>query len=298
MTEITVFSAPKPFTDPHINLIQRNAIRSWKQIEKAEILLIGQEEGLSGAAEELGVRHLAGAAKNRHGTPLISSIFELAREASTSQLLIYVNADIILFPELLGTVRDVASQVDPFLAVGHRWDLEVQETIDFSLGWRERLLEEVANRGRQQRAFAIDYFIFPRTIFTQIPDFAVGRAGWDNWMIYHAREKGWPVVDLTSAVKAVHQNHDYGHLPGGQIHLNLEESAENIELGGGIQNSYSILDADREYRHGTITRPRASMIRLLRKLELLIRPSKPGGKRWYLSRKIRKLWVRLEQGRL
>ena len=26
---LTLFTAPKPFTNPHIALIQRNAIRSW-----------------------------------------------------------------------------------------------------------------------------------------------------------------------------------------------------------------------------------------------------------------------------
>ena len=30
-----------------------------------------------------------------------------------------------------------------------------------------------------------------------MPDFAIGRAGWDNWMIYHARQQGWPVIDGT-----------------------------------------------------------------------------------------------------
>ena len=29
MSFLTIFTAPKPFTDPHINLIQRNALRSW-----------------------------------------------------------------------------------------------------------------------------------------------------------------------------------------------------------------------------------------------------------------------------
>ena len=29
---ITIFTAPKPFTDPHIDLIQRNAIRSWRDL--------------------------------------------------------------------------------------------------------------------------------------------------------------------------------------------------------------------------------------------------------------------------
>ena len=47
MSTITIFSTPKSFSDPHINMIQRNAIRSWKQLgDVVEVLLIGDEPGL------------------------------------------------------------------------------------------------------------------------------------------------------------------------------------------------------------------------------------------------------------
>ena len=46
MPLITLFTAPKPFTNPHIALIQRNALRSWQALgTEVEVLLIGQEEG-------------------------------------------------------------------------------------------------------------------------------------------------------------------------------------------------------------------------------------------------------------
>jgi len=32
MPLITLFSAPKPFTNPHIALIQRNALASWRAL--------------------------------------------------------------------------------------------------------------------------------------------------------------------------------------------------------------------------------------------------------------------------
>ena len=44
---ITVFSTPKPFTNPHIAIIQSNAIKSWMHLgQEAEALLIGEEEGV------------------------------------------------------------------------------------------------------------------------------------------------------------------------------------------------------------------------------------------------------------
>ena len=96
---LTIFTAPKPFTNPHIDLIQRNAIRSWVALgPEVEVLLIGEEEGLAEAARELGVRHLPQVQRNDQGTPLIPSIFNLARQETDKPYLAYVNADVILLP--------------------------------------------------------------------------------------------------------------------------------------------------------------------------------------------------------
>ena len=60
MAHLTLFSAPKPFTDAHIDIIQRNAIESWVRLPDVQVLLLGQETGLEGAARELGATHLPG----------------------------------------------------------------------------------------------------------------------------------------------------------------------------------------------------------------------------------------------
>ena len=44
MTLLTIFTAPKPFTDPHIDLIQRNALRSWLALEDVEVFVVGDED--------------------------------------------------------------------------------------------------------------------------------------------------------------------------------------------------------------------------------------------------------------
>ena len=78
MTLLTIFSAPKPFTDPHIAIIQRNAIGSWMRLPETEVFLVGEESGMAETAREFGVRHLPNVARNPEGTPLVSSIFSLA----------------------------------------------------------------------------------------------------------------------------------------------------------------------------------------------------------------------------
>ena len=253
MSRMTIFTAPKPFTHPHIDLIQRNAIRSWLQLgPEVQVIVIGEEDGLAEAAAELGVLHLPQVARNARGTPLVSSIFELARQASDSPLLTYVNADILLFPDLLQVTQQVQQQAAHFLLVGQRWDLALTQPIDFSAGWQERLLEQVRTSGRLHPRGGSDYFVFPRACFETIPDFAIGRAGWDNWMIFEARQRGWKVVDTSSAITIVHQDHDYAHLPQGQAHYRLPETAENVRLAGGERAIFNLLDADYQLVDGQL----------------------------------------------
>jgi hypothetical protein len=253
MVELTIFTAPKPFTNPHIALIQRNAIRSWVALgPQVEVILIGEEAGLAEAAAELGVRHLPDVERNANGTPLVSSMFDMARRASKSPLLACVNADIVLMPDIIEGAQKALRQAGAYLLVGQRWDLEVREPLDFLPGWPERLRERAQREGRMHRASGSDYFIFPRDCFADMPAFAIGRAGWDNWMIYAGRSRGWPVIDGSPDIMIVHQNHDYSHLPGGQPHYKLPETFENIRLAGGNRAIFELSDSSHSLRDGRL----------------------------------------------
>jgi hypothetical protein len=253
MTKLTIFSAPKAFTDPNIARIQLNAIASWKQMgSDVEVILIGEEEGLKQAANDLGVIHLPDVRRNRLGTPLVSSIFELARAHNQSPLLMYVNADILLFPEFLSQSEQLTAQKDRFLLVGQRWDLQVDHLLEYSLGWDQKLRKECFANGQLHPRGGSDYFLFPRACFSAVPDFAIGRAGWDNWMIYHARRSNWSVVDGSRTVQIIHQNHDYGHLPNGQPHYRLPESQENVTLAGGLRTIFTLEDCEYTYEKGIL----------------------------------------------
>ena len=251
---ITIFSAPKPFTNPHIAAIQRNAVRSWLALgEAVEVLLLGDEEGLPQAADELGVRLIQEVRRNAKGTPLVSSLFELARQHSSSPLLAYVNADILLLPDFVNSAQALQATAKPFLAVGQRWDLEVTGVLDFGEGWVAELRQKIQASGSLHPPAGSDYFLYPRDCFPWMPDFAIGRAGWDNWMIYQARRQGWPVVDATADIQIAHQNHDYSHLPGGQPHYKLPETGDNIRLAGGrMMTRFTLLDRNRRLAGGRL----------------------------------------------
>ena len=273
MPLITFFSAPKPFTNPHIAMIQRNAIRSWTLLPDAEVILLGEESGLAEAARELSVRHLPNVKRNPNGTPLISSMFDLARKNSHSDLLCIINADMLLMSDFVEAARRSRLQRDRFVLLSQRWDLDVKEPLEFSEGWEDRLRSTVHSQGTLHRPAGSDFFLFPQSTFHEIPPFTIGRAGWDNWMIYQARKEKWAVIDCTPSVMIVHQNHDYSHLPGGKPHYEHPDTNENIRLAGGEANiRYTILDATHQLTaDGKLVRPKMSYLRFMRGVELLLR---------------------------
>ena len=296
MPLLTIFSAPKPFTDPHIDVIQRNAIQSWLHLgSQVEVLLVGDEPGMAQVAAEYGLRQLTSVRRSEQGTPVVSSIFDLARQASQSPLLAYVNADIIFLPDLVSGTRLVTEHAAQFLLVGQRWDLDLNQLYAFLDGWEQSLRWEVQQRGQLHAPAGSDYFVFPRQLFQDMPDFAIGRAGWDNWMIYHARQQKWPVIDGTPSMMVIHQNHDYSHLPGGKPHYEHSESQKNQALAGGSAHLYMVLDSDMQLRGGRLQPPQMTFIRAIRRAEVQLTPPDGSrkGLRWSLARQMRRLRRRL-----
>lgn len=272
MSLLTLFSSPKPFTDPKVALIQKNAIGSWVRLPDIQVLLMGDEEGISRVASESGATHVPHVTTNAAGTPLISSMVHRAREHGDSRLLCIVNADMILMADFVEVARRALALGKSFVLLSRRWDLDVDAAMDFSTGWEERLRTGVRLHGQLHRPAGSDFFLFPRACYVDLPDFAVGRAGWDNWMICNARQHNWRVIDATASVMIVHQNHDYAHLPGGKPHYSAPETDENIRLAGGEPAiRYTILDATHCLVDGKLVRPRPSYLRFMRRIELLLR---------------------------
>ena len=230
---LTLFALPKPFRG-HIDVIQRNAIRSWVELNPApEILLFGDDEGTAEIAREFGLRHIPSIRRNEFGTPLMGDLFQQAQSAAAHDTLCYVNSDIILLSDFPQAVERVARFREQFLMVGRRLDLDLAEPLRFDAnGWEASLRSRALSQGTMNIARSIDYFVFPRSLYPPLPEMAIGRFWWDNWLIWKAHALGAAVVDATAVVLAIHQNHTYAHYSGGrEAMLAGEEAARNCRLG-------------------------------------------------------------------
>jgi hypothetical protein len=229
---ITFFTVPKPFKGD-IAIIQENAIKSWLRLHsKCEVILYGDEEGVKEICEKYSLSHVPSIEKNEYGTPTLKFIFNNVQKISKNKILCYVNSDIILFSDVITTIKRIPFQ--KFLLVGQRRDADISNIINYEdLAWESELRDYIMEN---QKPFhgGIDYFIFPKHTFSEIPPFAVGRAGWDNWMIYNSRKLNIPTIDATQSIMAVHQNHSYSHVPNRTgINYYGPESDNNVILSGG-----------------------------------------------------------------
>jgi len=242
---LTVIAAPKPFQG-HIGVIQRNAIISWSKLEpRPEIILFGHEEGIAEFARTLNIVHIPEVARNQYGTPLLGDIFCRAESRASNNLLAYINADIVLPKEFIASLNAIQRKFQRFLAVGRRTNLDIRDPIDFLPGWEEKLRTVRLREGQLESHTGIDFFVFPRGTYQNVPPLAIGRIWFDQWCIKYARKKGIPVVDLTDFVPIVHQIHDYNHVSGGKMGgvYGGPEADQNLVYYDENPHAYTILSA-------------------------------------------------------
>jgi hypothetical protein len=243
---LTLFTTPKPMRG-HNGLIQRNAIRSWALLRPAcEVILFGNDEGVAEIAAEYGLRHVPEVACNEFGTPLLSDMFLQAQQLASHNLICYINADIILMSDFLPAVQRVTRlrRGKPFLMVGHRHDIDINEPLLFGPDWQKALRHDVHQRATLHGPHGIDFFVFPRGMIDRVPEFAVGRPFWDVWLLYNTRKSKIPLIDATYAVMIVHQNHDYKHVPQKKGGAWMGPEADrNRSIAGGQHSWFSLRDA-------------------------------------------------------
>ena len=247
---LTLFTTAKPFRG-HSGIIQRNALQSWKALDRdVEIILFGDDEGAAEAAEEFGLRHEPHVERNAWGTKRLDYMFARAQAIARSEILCYINCDIILMQDFWRAVERVRAMRREFLMVGRRWDTDVTEPLAFARAdgqvsdWQAELRSLTLRCGRQCKAEWIDYFAFSRGLYgPDMPPFVL-RVFWDNWLVWKALDAGKLVIDASRAVMAVHQNHHYSYHPQGKAGVwSGEEAGLNGQLAGGWRHLRTIADA-------------------------------------------------------
>jgi len=243
---LTLCSTGKPFLG-HSGVTQRNALKSWTLLHPdVEIILFGDDQGAAEVCTEYGLRHEPHVERNEHGSKRLDYMLDRAQEVAKHSVLCYVNCDIILMKDFWCALEQVMAAHSHFLMVGRRWDTDIKEAIDFcGARWAEELAQRALSANQQRDCWWIDYFAFSRGLYRgKTPPLVIGRVFWDNWLIWRAITMGVSVVDASTVVRAIHQNHDYSYHPLGKRGVFGDEQAKrNFEYAGGWNHLRIIGDA-------------------------------------------------------
>lgn len=249
---ISYLASPKPFRGV-AKTIQYRAIKSWLASSPgSEVILYGTSDGIEQAGLDLGARVVTEVGHAPSGIPYFGTVVAHAAAHARHDCQVYLNCDILL----AGAVTAFARVSFPrFLMIGRRIDLAHDSFVDICRGgWQDELLG--LSRDGQAHVHpesGIDYFAFRRGTWEDLPPIIIGRAGYDNAIMVHCLRLQIPIVDATEGIVALHQFHDYGHVPGGKAAVfSGAEARANFAHAGGTHSRTLISDASHVLRNGRV----------------------------------------------
>ncbi|KAK3611762.1 hypothetical protein CHS0354_014111 [Potamilus streckersoni] len=145
------------------------------------------------------------------GAPTIKAMFKQVKELYDTYWYGYFNGDILLTEDILETLEYVSRVSDHFpnasiFIIGRR--INVLNVTSEEVRKINGVKESARSRGSLHDIYTEDYFITNRFFsWDKIPEFVIGHAGYDNWIVGHARcDLGTIVIDATETLTAVHQD--------------------------------------------------------------------------------------------
>ena len=243
---ITIFSIPKPFINENKN-IQINSIKNWSEIKKSRIILFGNKDEDLNIPIEYKNLLIKSLGSNSYQTPLISDAFKNIKKESKDDIIIYTNCDIIFSEEINLIINFISSnfqKLGNFLCYGRRRDLSCE--LDYQNIKNKNFL---INNSKLHSYSGIDYLIYKKDAEFELPNFAVGRPGWDNWLVYNLFKKGFKLIDVTKVLNVYHQKHRSAYTRYSQESLNNLKLITNYSEIFTIRNStHRIVKKSTSYR--------------------------------------------------
>lgn len=232
---LTLFSVFKSMEDPHIRVIQRNALRSWMLLDpQPEILIFGDVPGVPEVCAEFGVRHMPSIPVDQDDHERLDAVYQIAWEIGAYNTMLHINGDMILPPYFTQVVASIDAR--RYLLIGERWDTPVKGEIDFGPDWWPKLNDLAQRRGASGSVTSVDYFLHQRNGF-RLPEISARAWYADNVIIQQALLEGMPVIDASRVLRVVHQRHDHAYAGGNAARaVNDASLRAQSHLVDGVKN--------------------------------------------------------------
>ena len=201
--------------------IHNRTLINWASLGPAVrpvLYVTGDEEydwGVAAKALGWSVRY---APKLVKGIPVLKDLFRDVRQSSVQTPFYgFANSDNMFDTSLVDTLRYLYVTVDPsnVFVVGRRTNVNVKD-IDNNYVKDPKYVASLMPRGTLFKTNAQDYFIttsggFP---WDKVPDFVIGRPGYDNWLVAKSLDWRVNIIDATETIHDIHQTGSDGNMSG------------------------------------------------------------------------------------
>ena len=245
MKLISFISAFKKFRPPY-DKIQNSALYTWKA-NNIETFTPENEVGIKEACQGYSnVKMIPGVKRARelgfsNQSPIVRDMIAKALPLVKTPMIALINSDIVLLPNFAERIERILKKygLDIFM-VGTRRDIELNTLINSAESYKQVLKEdrEMYDESTSSDIFIASKFTW-RKIIHEMPEFILGRYGWDNWLHTIAEIKDYRRFNCTKALTTLHCEHDHRHIilqekipkqaaPSSQHNLNLWQKVRDI----------------------------------------------------------------------
>ena len=148
--------------------------------------------------------------RTRAGVPVVKDMYNVTSEKYPSPFIGFANADIMFGNSLVQTLVGLTQNNKELvhggmsLIVGRRRRIEDSKVNDTS----GEYVDSIAPHLRMYSRYGQDYFLFGnggKFHWDRVPDFVVGRLGYDNWFVVMAQRWNITLIDGTQTLHIFHQ---------------------------------------------------------------------------------------------
>jgi hypothetical protein len=235
---ITIYSTLKPHTpkDPwhdRFEIIQTNAINSWKQLKDVEIIIFGNNNQTKDFCKKHDVIYSGVSTTWKTNAPYLNDMVKRVETLSSNNMFLYVSDDIIIFEDTIKAAKNISnSSLSEFCGCSQRYDAPIRQLLDFNSNW----IAECQKDKVLGHPSAGDYFIYSRGYWRdQIPPLAVGYLYCDDWLRWYASDVKKSLINMTERVLIIHPEHNHSYIKGDCDRV--KKWRENIKSSQDFKNN-------------------------------------------------------------
>ncbi len=223
-------------------LIHYNTIKAWGMLRPFIQPILYYDEPLDPETANLLQRHgwwTAPVPKSYQQLPIVRYMFTDAIKSIPASFYGYANSDILFDESLFLTLWGLRTNksLGDFFLTGRRinFPMHIEDVIGNLASVRRMASYNYVDLFIKE---ALDYFIVTKNGFAwdDIPNFVIGKRGYDNYLMTHAIQFSPMVIDATNTILGVHQSvgsGDYASHVGYNSHLNMDMIPKNYSLDIG-----------------------------------------------------------------